>query len=375
MVGTPYYMSPEQAQGNKAVDYRSDLWALGVITFEMLTGTKPFDSDALGDLILSICVRELPVPSQFGPVPAGFDAWFAHAVARDPNHRFQSARELALALLKLVENADGDIRNTRLDEPRLSLNPDNSRPALSPNEAAPIAEIPSRPINKAFAATVRDDTLARSPSDTTPLSPALSIEFGSTEEERLAPWALAGMALLALAAGAAVVYGLFHLLRDPNVNDANHAANPSASYESVTPNRPTRFAKRKSDVAASNRPNPSQGTSKSPETTNNAPIATKRDVEDANVTTEAHTTPAAATSVTLPRSHVEPTEPLKNDSPRNDTAPFRDAKPLTQSTTEPFATNIAEPSAHPTQLPTLVEPSSSVTYPIDALPMVTDQSN
>ncbi|MGC4067759.1 MAG: serine/threonine-protein kinase [Polyangiaceae bacterium] len=49
LVGTPYYMSPEQAQGNKTVDHRSDLWALGVIAFEMLTGKRPFDSDALGD--------------------------------------------------------------------------------------------------------------------------------------------------------------------------------------------------------------------------------------------------------------------------------------------------------------------------------------
>jgi serine/threonine protein kinase len=45
LLGTPYYMSPEQVQGNKEVDHRSDLWALGVIAFEALTGRKPFQSD------------------------------------------------------------------------------------------------------------------------------------------------------------------------------------------------------------------------------------------------------------------------------------------------------------------------------------------
>ena len=57
-------MSPEQAQGNKTVDHRSDLWSLGVIAFECLIGKRPFYSDAIGDLVLQICVRDIPVPSR-----------------------------------------------------------------------------------------------------------------------------------------------------------------------------------------------------------------------------------------------------------------------------------------------------------------------
>jgi serine/threonine protein kinase len=98
ILGTPYYMSPEQAQGNKAVDSRSDLWSLGVIAFECLTGQRPFFSDGLGDLVLTICVRDLPVPSDVAPVPLGFDGWFAKACAREPENRFQTARELTEAL-------------------------------------------------------------------------------------------------------------------------------------------------------------------------------------------------------------------------------------------------------------------------------------
>ena len=65
MLGTPYYMSPEQAQGIKAVDHRSDLWSLAVIVFQALTGRLPFESEALGDLLVRIIVAPVPMPSQF----------------------------------------------------------------------------------------------------------------------------------------------------------------------------------------------------------------------------------------------------------------------------------------------------------------------
>jgi serine/threonine-protein kinase len=94
LLGTPYYVSPEQAQGTAAVDHRSDLWAMGIIAFECLCGRRPFTSDSLVKLLFQICGQDPPVPSQFAPVPAGFDDWFAKALARDPDERFQSAREM-----------------------------------------------------------------------------------------------------------------------------------------------------------------------------------------------------------------------------------------------------------------------------------------
>jgi eukaryotic-like serine/threonine-protein kinase len=98
ILGTPFYMSPEQAQGNRTVDLRTDLWAMGVIAFECLTGKRPFYSDGLGDLVLAICVRDIPQPSDIASVPIGFDAWWNRAVARDPEKRFQSAKELTDSL-------------------------------------------------------------------------------------------------------------------------------------------------------------------------------------------------------------------------------------------------------------------------------------
>ena len=99
MLGTPYYMSPEQAQGTKAVDHRSDVWSLGVIVYLALTGRLPFESEALGDLLMKIMVSPMPVPSHVAPdLPPAFDAWWAQAANRDPAHRFQSAKELSDAL-------------------------------------------------------------------------------------------------------------------------------------------------------------------------------------------------------------------------------------------------------------------------------------
>jgi hypothetical protein len=99
MLGTPCYMSPEQAQGTKAVDHRADLWSLAVIAYRCLVGALPFDSEALGDLLMKIMVHPLPVPSHRAPgLPPAFDAWWARGAARDPAQRFQSAKELSEAL-------------------------------------------------------------------------------------------------------------------------------------------------------------------------------------------------------------------------------------------------------------------------------------
>ncbi len=95
LLGTPYYMSPEQAQGIRAVDSRADLWSLAVVAFRCVTGQLPFKSDALGDLLIRIVTQAPPVPSHVCPgLPASFDRWWARASQRDPDHRYQSAKEL-----------------------------------------------------------------------------------------------------------------------------------------------------------------------------------------------------------------------------------------------------------------------------------------
>jgi|CZKU01.1.fsa_nt_gi serine/threonine protein kinase len=99
VLGTPYYMSPEQARGLRNIDHRSDLWSLGIIAHKCVTGVLPFEGESVGDLLVKICTDPLPKPSVTVPgLPASFDTWFARALEREPPRRFASASELAEAL-------------------------------------------------------------------------------------------------------------------------------------------------------------------------------------------------------------------------------------------------------------------------------------
>jgi serine/threonine-protein kinase len=97
-MGTPYYMSPEQARG-KNIDWRSDLWALGVIVFQCLTGRPPFESEALGDLMGMILYDPIPkITDRDTSLPPELEAFWERASHRDRELRFQSAKELSDAL-------------------------------------------------------------------------------------------------------------------------------------------------------------------------------------------------------------------------------------------------------------------------------------
>jgi serine/threonine-protein kinase len=99
VIGTPAYMSPEQCLGEASLDLRSDIYSLGVVLYEALTGRQPFVGDTLGRLI--VChVSEPPVPpSSINPhVSAGMSAVVMRALAKQSKDRFASMRELREAL-------------------------------------------------------------------------------------------------------------------------------------------------------------------------------------------------------------------------------------------------------------------------------------
>jgi serine/threonine-protein kinase len=99
VMGTPYYMSPEQAKGNRDIDLRADLYAVGVIMYEAVAGEVPFNAETFNELLFKI-VLESPTPL-VDKVP-GIDPYFAaiveKAMAREPAHRFQTATELSDAI-------------------------------------------------------------------------------------------------------------------------------------------------------------------------------------------------------------------------------------------------------------------------------------
>ena len=99
LLGTPHYMSPEQAHGAKTVDHRSDLWSLAVVVYQCIVGRRPFEGEALGELICNIMGGSLPVPSEQKPgLPRSFDQWWQRAAAREPDQRFASAPAMVEAL-------------------------------------------------------------------------------------------------------------------------------------------------------------------------------------------------------------------------------------------------------------------------------------
>jgi serine/threonine-protein kinase len=117
MMGTPHYMSPEQIQGAKDVDHRADLWAIAAIGFRALTGVLPFPGHTVS-AIRAILYDTAPPPSKILPeIPPAIDAFFARALARDIDARFQSARELSDALVKAVGREAMKRPDNELDEP------------------------------------------------------------------------------------------------------------------------------------------------------------------------------------------------------------------------------------------------------------------
>jgi hypothetical protein len=99
LVGSPYYMSPEQIRGTKDIDARSDIWALGVIAFRCLTGAPPFEGDNVGAILGRVLADPIPVATQVAPdLPAAIDGFFARCLVRDRDQRFPSVRDMAAAL-------------------------------------------------------------------------------------------------------------------------------------------------------------------------------------------------------------------------------------------------------------------------------------
>jgi serine/threonine-protein kinase len=100
VIGTPNYMPPEHLTGQGRASVDSDLWALATCAFTAMTGRIPFEGATFSEVVRKVCSEPLPVPSKINPnVPPEFDAWFARACARDAKERFQSAREMARALV------------------------------------------------------------------------------------------------------------------------------------------------------------------------------------------------------------------------------------------------------------------------------------
>ena len=126
LFGTPAYMSPEQAKGQGEVDHRADLWALGCIIYECLTGRTVWDVQQGVAMILAQIARgQLPDPLAYRPdLPESFSIWFKRALHPDLTQRYQSAREFLESLEDALASEDQPASSGPPSASRSSFHPE-----------------------------------------------------------------------------------------------------------------------------------------------------------------------------------------------------------------------------------------------------------
>ena len=129
IVGTAAYLSPEQARGT-AADPRSDIYSLGVVMYEMLTGKVPFQGESsLSTAYLHITDRPVPPSLLNADVPASLEAIVLRALAKDPDHRYASALDMEKDLQRFLS---GDKVNATMMRSRRRPSRDGSRSLRDP---------------------------------------------------------------------------------------------------------------------------------------------------------------------------------------------------------------------------------------------------
>lgn len=135
--GSPHYMSPEQARGQKSLDHRADVWAVGVILYRMVTGRLPFPGEVLGEVLSSVLVDPAPSMADAAPdLPRELDGFFAKALAKKKEERFSSIGELVDAFTVIAGETPA---------PRASL-------AEIPAPRAAQAELPAPQVSETVSA-------------------------------------------------------------------------------------------------------------------------------------------------------------------------------------------------------------------------------
>jgi serine/threonine protein kinase len=136
LIGTPSYMAPEQAREASAVDHRADLYSLGCILYEMLTGRPPFVSEGAGEIVAMHLMDEpMPPRSLESHITPAMDAIVLRLLEKDPAKRFQSAGELMQALTPLMNGARDLVL---MSGPRTAVHPRNE-PSTLREFVAPVA--------------------------------------------------------------------------------------------------------------------------------------------------------------------------------------------------------------------------------------------
>jgi eukaryotic-like serine/threonine-protein kinase len=142
VMGTPYYMSPEQMRSSKIADARTDIWAFGVILYELTTASVPYEGESVTEVVAKVLSEEPMPPSRRANIPLPLEQVILSCLVRDPNRRYQTVKALAQALSTLA--ADPAIQAWP-PPPRATQPRGPSVPPTSP-EPLPGSTAPSGPV-------------------------------------------------------------------------------------------------------------------------------------------------------------------------------------------------------------------------------------
>jgi hypothetical protein len=187
-LGTPGYMSPEQVTGDRKVDGRSDIYALGVLVYQMLTGRMPYAADTPAQVMMMHVLQPVPEILQNRPdLPVGCDTIITRAMAKNPDDRFSTAGEMAEAFDTTV----------RYSTPAAGM------PPVVLTGAAPDGKTALIQPTSAAAPTIKSAAVAETVANSTPAPEAIAKKGG------LSRGALIGLILAAvLFGGAAILFML-----------------------------------------------------------------------------------------------------------------------------------------------------------------------
>ncbi|HEY6230273.1 MAG TPA: protein kinase [Pyrinomonadaceae bacterium] len=220
VMGTAAYMSPEQARG-VTVDERTDIWSLGVVLYEMVSGRPPFVGETPTDVVVAIVEKEPPAVSQLvNGAPAELERIVKKSLRKDVNQRYQIAKEMAIDLRSLKKELEA---NAQLDR------------SLAPATATDATTISGRQLQK--TATGEDRAI-----DTNELQLSRATNVASPVHQTKRWPRLLGLAAMLLIA-VTVAFGIYKWLKRPEkppihfqqLNVTKLTTNGSALFASISP--------------------------------------------------------------------------------------------------------------------------------------------
>ena len=147
IVGTPAYLSPEQAQGEANIDGRSDLYAVGVILFEMLSGRQPYEADTPMGVVVKQITDPIPHILDVNPnLPVGLEDVIEKAMAKNRDERFSTTRELSDALNMVVRGESAEQGKTIIGTATAVRSVTSAKTRIGEKPVVPLA--PAQPVEK-----------------------------------------------------------------------------------------------------------------------------------------------------------------------------------------------------------------------------------